>query len=124
LVVALLFGSSYGRAGPVVVVVGVAMGVQGVCGFVVHHQLAHHHRAALLPWAAVVALFIMVATHPGGLLTIGTDTVIMSAALLVLMLAMSLRITRRTARATLPVAAVEVAALPLPRCDTPIAQPG
>jgi O-antigen/teichoic acid export membrane protein len=124
LIVALLFGSSYGQAAPVLVLLAVANGLQGVTGFVLHHHLAHHHRAALLPWAAVIALFIMVASHPGGLLTIGTDTVIMSAALLTLMLTMSLRITWHRARATPRVPAVEVVDLTLPGNDTPIAQPG
>lgn len=91
-VVAVLFGPGFKRAAPLLAILAVSNGSQGMVSFLMHHQLAHHKLTCLLPWAAILVLVpIVYAAHASGS-QIATEDVIVSAALFGVMGLLSLRL--------------------------------
>jgi O-antigen/teichoic acid export membrane protein len=58
LTVGVLFGSAFAASAPVLVLLAVSNGAQGIAGFLLHHQLAHHRTRSLIPWLGLVAMAI------------------------------------------------------------------
>jgi O-antigen/teichoic acid export membrane protein len=92
LVVAILFGPGFRQAAPLLALLAVSNGSQGMVSFLMHHQLAHHRVTCLLPWAAIcVFVPVVSAAHASGS-QIATEDVAVSAALFAAMGLISLRL--------------------------------
>jgi O-antigen/teichoic acid export membrane protein len=92
LVVEVLFGPGFKHAAPLLVLLAVSNGSQGMVSFLMHHQLAHHRVTCLLPWAAILVLVpIVYAAHSSGS-QIATEDVFVSASLFAAMGLISLRL--------------------------------
>jgi hypothetical protein len=91
-VVAVLFGSGFKHAAPLLVLLAVSNGSQGMVSFLLHHQLAHHKVTCLLPWAAIFVLVPIVYAAHGSGSQIATEDVFVSASLLAAMGLISVRL--------------------------------
>ncbi|HZQ57156.1 MAG TPA: oligosaccharide flippase family protein [Acidimicrobiales bacterium] len=92
LVVEVLFGSGFKHSAPLLVLLCVSNGSQGMVSFLMHHQLAHHKATCLLPWVAILVLVpVVYAAHSSGS-QIATEDVFVSASLLGAMGLISLRL--------------------------------
>ncbi len=92
LAVAVLFGSSFKNAAPLLVLLAVSNGAQGMVSFLLHHQLAHHQVTCLLPWAGLVALVPIVYGAHGSASQVATEAMIVSLCLFGAMAIVSLRL--------------------------------
>jgi len=107
LVVEVLFGSGFKHAAPLLLLLCVSNGSQGMVSFLMHHQLAHHKATCLLPWLAILVLVpVVYAAHSSGS-QIATEDIAVSASLLGAMGLVSLRLLVPRA-----VPAADVAPLP------------
>jgi O-antigen/teichoic acid export membrane protein len=107
LVVAVLFGAGFKHAAPLLALLAVSNGSQGMVSFLMHHQLAHHKLTCLLPWAAIVVLVPVVYAAHGSGSQIATEDVFVSTSLLAVMGLVSLRLL-------VPRTADEAGVAPLP----------
>jgi O-antigen/teichoic acid export membrane protein len=92
LIIRILFGPAYAGAASVLVWLACSNGLQGLCGYLMAHQLAHRSRTVLLSWAGVAALAIGMSSHHGSSHQVATVAVTVSAALAVAMLLASVGI--------------------------------
>ncbi len=92
IVVAVLFGAGFKHAAPLLVLLAVSNGSQGMVSFLLHHQLAHHKVTCLLPWAAICVLVPIVYAAHGSGSQIATEDVFVSASLLGAMGLISVRL--------------------------------
>jgi O-antigen/teichoic acid export membrane protein len=92
LAVAVLFGSGFRGAAPLLVLLAVSNGAQGMVSFLLHHQLAHHRVTCLLPWCGLIALVPIVYAGHGSATQVATEAMVVSLGLLGAMAAVSLRL--------------------------------
>ena len=107
LVIEVLFGAGFTHAAPLLVLLCISNGSQGMVSFLMHHQLAHHKVTCLLPWVAIFVLVpVVYAAHHSGS-QIATEDIAVSASLFGAMALLSLRLL-----VPKEVAAEDVAPLP------------
>lgn len=85
LVVGVLFGPSFTAAAPILVLLAVSNGAQGVAGYLLHHQLAHQRRRALVPWLGLAGMAIGISAHHHSALQVATVAVLVSTTVLAVM---------------------------------------
>jgi len=83
--VGVLFGGAFTASAPILVLLAVSNGAQGVAGFLLHHQLAHHRMRSLVPWIGLVAMGIGIYRFHHSARQIAAVAVVVSLALLVTM---------------------------------------
>jgi O-antigen/teichoic acid export membrane protein len=96
-VISVLFGASYHGSAAVLVLLAMSNGLQGIAGFLLHHQLAHRRLTSLLPWVAVMSLAVLIEAHHPGPRGIAADAVVVSAGLALVMVGVSIWIGLRMA---------------------------
>jgi O-antigen/teichoic acid export membrane protein len=89
LVIAVLFGPGFRDAAPILTLLAISNGAQGMVSFLLHHQLAHHRATCLLPWVALVALAIVANAAHHSAVQIATEAMTVSLVLCVAMAALS-----------------------------------
>ena len=89
LVIAVLFGPGFRDAAPILTLLAISNGAQGMVSFLLHHQLAHHRATCLLPWVALVALAIVANAAHHSAVQIAAEAMTVSLILCVAMAALS-----------------------------------
>ena len=92
LAVAVLFGPGFKHAAPLLVMLAVSNGSQGMVSFLLHHQLAHHRVTCLLPWAGLLLLVPVIYAAHGSASRVAMEDMIISVGLFAAMAAISLRL--------------------------------
>jgi O-antigen/teichoic acid export membrane protein len=92
--IAVMFGGQFRAAAVTLVLLAASNGAQGVTGFLLHHQLAHHRRTALIPWLALGAVAAGIYRFHHNADQVATVALVTSAGLLVVMLAASALLER------------------------------
>jgi O-antigen/teichoic acid export membrane protein len=110
LAVAVLFGPGFKHAAPVLVLLAVSNGAQGMISFLLHHQLAHHRATCLLPWIGLLVLVPIVYAAHRSASQVATEDMVVSLGLFGAMALISVRLLVGTAAQepvdpTLPLAA-------------------
>ncbi len=100
LAIRLVFGSQYAQARAPLDVLSVSYALLGILSFLVNHLLAHRTPAIMLPWLGTVVLVVLVFIRHGSTVVVATDALIASASIFVAMLLVSLRLERRSGRAS------------------------
>ena len=92
LAVAVLFGPGFKHAAPLLVMLAVSNGSQGMVSFLLHHQLAHHRVTCLLPWAGLLLLVPVIYAAHGSASRVAMEDMIISVGLFAAMAVISLRL--------------------------------
>jgi len=92
LAVAVLFGSGFKHAAPLLVMLAVSNGSQGMVSFLLHHQLAHHRVTCLLPWVGLLLLVPVIYAAHGSASRIAAEDMVISVGLFATMAMVSLRL--------------------------------
>jgi O-antigen/teichoic acid export membrane protein len=98
--VAVLFGSSYRAAAPVLRLLAIANAAQGIASYLIHHQLANHRRTALLSWLAQVATVAGIYVHHRSAVTVAAVPTLVSVVFVAAMTVISFSIRDGTVPAT------------------------
>ena len=106
-----LFGSAFGPARSVLVLLAVSNAAQGVVYFLLQHQLASERKTGIVPWIAVCATAVGIYAYHSSPTVIAVTPVIVGIALLVTMAAISGRLALAQHRLTAPAPVATCAAI-------------
>jgi O-antigen/teichoic acid export membrane protein len=95
LAVGVLFGRAFDGSAPILVLLAVSNGAQGVAGFLLHHQLAHHRMGSMIPWLGLVAMAVGIYSFHSSAHQIAAVAVVVSLTLLGVMAVASLVLEHR-----------------------------
>ena len=105
LTVGVLFGHAFEGSAPILVLLAVSNGAQGIAGFLLHHQLAHHRIEALIPWLGLLAMAFGIYGFHSSAHQIAAVAVVVSLTLLGVMVVASLLLEHRRTSHSRPLTA-------------------